>query len=112
MGAVAEMRRQGCSRIHSGPNLLGTGLGMPDRHNDSFAHHGLDRGRRFGPLGGYSDQFDVPVRGFLPTVELVQIRRPDAKAYHGGYDAEGYAAPAGRSELSSPLSCMTLSAFL
>ena len=25
-----------------------------------------------------------------------QIRRPDAEAYHGGYDAEGYAAPAGR----------------
>ena len=30
-----------------------------------------------------------------------RIRRPDAKAYHGGYEAEGYAAsdaPAGRAE--------------
>jgi dihydropyrimidine dehydrogenase (NAD+) subunit PreA len=24
-----------------------------------------------------------------------RIRRPDAKAYHGGYETEGYAAPTG-----------------
>jgi hypothetical protein len=27
-----------------------------------------------------------------------KIRRPDTKAYHGGYEAEGYAAPVATSE--------------
>jgi dihydropyrimidine dehydrogenase (NAD+) subunit PreA len=32
------------------------------------------------------------------VVSHSQIRRPDSKTYHGGYDAEGYAAPAGIAE--------------
>ena len=42
---------------------------------------------------GWSSLDDFRGRARDRVVTHSQIRRPDAKAYHGGYEAEGYARP-------------------
>jgi dihydropyrimidine dehydrogenase (NAD+) subunit PreA len=62
-----------------GPNVVTTLLDGMRRAMDARGWHTLEdfRGLRRDRVVSHSD-----------------IRRPDAKAYHGGYDAEGYAPPA------------------
>ena len=74
-GSVAEVSgesRAGADRIL---NLPGGRFGVADADHDALASDVVDIARGIRPLRRERDQPDVALRGFLPTLELVEVGR-------------------------------------
>ena len=77
MCAVTDVGGKRRSRVDCVGDFLRRGAGVSNAHHYAFPHQSFDEARRIRPFGRQRYQPDVPSRGFLEAVELIQIRWPD-----------------------------------